>query len=206
MSKLKLIIWGVVVVFVVVKVVNWEEGIDYHYLKSHHDVREKGDGLNANNYIYSVPLDSMKAILNKCFEDSVSTFRGIHGIEWHGNTALLQCPNVGKSYVYKRNDGTWFDYKIGYILKLVPLADDSTMLIVRLSPSLLRVRNFGFFKLEWIGINRPEFMVVPSSTIEEYELLKYIGECLGEVEMPPVKYPKAVSVEDIKKNAVRLIS
>lgn len=41
--------------------------------------------------------------------------------------------------------------------------------------------------------------MVPSSTIEEYELLKYIGECLGEVEMPPVKYPKAVSVEDIKK-------
>ena len=36
---------------------------------------------------------------------------------------------------------------------------------------------------------------VPSCTIEEYEILKYIGNKLGQEGMPPIHYPKALTKE-----------
>lgn len=38
---------------------------------------------------------------------------------------------------------------------------------------------------------------VPSCTIEEYEILKYIGNKLGQEGMPPIHYPKALTKEEI---------
>ena len=38
---------------------------------------------------------------------------------------------------------------------------------------------------------------VPSCTIEEYEILKYIGNKLGQEGMPPIHYPKSLTKEEI---------
>lgn len=44
-----------------------------------------------------------------------------------------------------------------------------------------------------LGITVDRNKDVPSSTIEEYEILKYIGNKLGQKGMPPIHYPKALT-------------
>ena len=47
------------------------------------------------------------------------------------------------------------------------------------------------------GLLVSRLMEATSTTIEEYEILKYIGNKLGQEGMPPIHYPKALTKEEI---------
>lgn len=85
-----------------------------------------------------------------------------------------------------------------HAVKLIPISNDSTKVMVkninqRLHYGVLFWRDLTFSDNYRIGYTKTS-----SSTIEEYELLRYIGKRLNYINlMPFVKYPEGLSKEEI---------
>ena len=98
-----------------------------------------------------------------------------------------------KSYVLKNRKGHFLDAYAEYVLRIDSVALKKTRVSVLLHKNYVSIgRKLGLNPIS-LGIMVDRNKDVPSCTIEEYEILKYIGNKLGQEGMPPIHYPKGVN-------------
>ena len=182
------------------------------------DVRREGEVLNPTSYVYDFPEMEVRLVLDSCFALSTSQFPfdarekyqiGLKSLS-HISGELFQEPPILyfrkrdekifpvsmnlKSYVLKNR---FLDAYAEYVLRIDSVALKKTRVSVLLHKNYVSIgRKLGLNPIS-LGIMVDRNKDVPSCTIEEYEILKYIGNKLGQEGMPPIHYPKALTKEEI---------
>ena len=185
------------------------------------DVRREGEVLNPTSYVYDFPEMEVSLVLDSCFALSTSQFPfdarekyqiGLKSLS-HISGELFQEPPILyfrkrdekifpvsmnlKSYVLKNRKGHFLDAYAEYVLRIDSVALKKTRVSVLLHKNYVSIgRKLGLKPIS-LGIMVDRNKDVPSCTIEEYEILKYIGNKLGQEGMPPIHYPKALTKEEI---------
>ena len=185
------------------------------------DVRREGEVLNPTSYVYDFPEMEVRLVLDSCFALSTSQFPfdarekyqiGLKSLS-HISGELFQEPPILyfrkrdekifpvsmnlKSYVLKNRKGHFLDAYAEYVLRIDSVALKKTRVSVLLHKNYVSIgRKLGLNPIS-LGIMVDRNKDVPSCTIEEYEILKYIGNKLGQEGMPPIHYPKALTKEEI---------
>ena len=185
------------------------------------DVRQEGEMLNPTSYVYDFPEMEVRLVLDSCFALSTSQFPfdarekyqiGLKSLS-HISGELFQEPPILyfrkrdekifpvsmnlKSYVLKNRKGHFLDAYAEYVLRIDSVALKKTRVSVLLHKNYVSIgRKLGLNPIS-LGIMVDRNKDVPSCTIEEYEILKYIGNKLGQEGMPPIHYPKALTKEEI---------
>ena len=185
------------------------------------DVRREGEVLNPTSYVYDFPEMEVRLVLDSCFALSTSQFPfdarekyqiGLKSLS-HISGELFQEPPIlyfrkrdekifpvsmnFKSYVLKNRKGHFLDAYAEYLLRIDSFALKKTRLSVLMNKNKVSIgRKLGLNPIS-LGIMVDRNKDVPSCTIEEYEILKYIGNKLGQEGMPPIHYPKALTKEEI---------
>lgn len=185
------------------------------------DVRQEGDVSNPTSYEYDFPEMTVRRVLDSCFALGRSQFspgaREKYQIRLkslsHISGELLReeptlyfskkeeeiCPVLMplKSYVFKDRKGRFLEAYAEYVLRIDSIDLKKTRVSIFLHKNYVTIgRKIGLNPIS-LGITVDRNKNVPSSTIEEYEILKYIGNKLGQKGMPPIHYPRALTREDI---------
>ena len=160
------------------------------------DVRQEGEMLNPTSYVYDFPEMEVRRVLDSCF--------ALHGFQLppdvrkkyrEGLKSLVSFPL--RSYVFKNRKGEFLWAYSEYILRIDSIARNKTKIAVFSHEGNVTVgRKLGFNPVS-NGLLVSRLMEATSTTIEEYEILKYIGNKLGQKGMPPIHYPKALTREEI---------
>ena len=184
-------------------------------------MRREGEVLNPTSYVYDFPEMEVRLVLDSCFALSTSQFPfdarekyqiGLKSLS-HISGELFQEPPILyfrkrdekifpvsmnlKSYVLKNRKGHFLDAYAEYVLRIDSVALKKTRVSVLLHKNYVSIgRKLGLNPIS-LGIMVDRNKDVPSCTIEEYEILKYIGNKLGQEGMPPIHYPKALTKEEI---------
>ena len=185
------------------------------------DIRQEREILNPTSYVYDFSEMEVRRVLDSCFalsRSQLSTktsekYRGglkslkiLPGKEQVGDSSLrfsgiqdtlYPASSPPRSYVFRDRKGRFLWAYAEYILRICPLEPFKTKVEVLLHDSHVTVgRKLGFNPVSngvFVPRNKPVF----STTIEEYEILKYVGNKLGQKGMPPIYYPKALTKEEI---------
>lgn len=189
------------------------------------DVRQEGEILNPTSYVYDFPEMEVRRVLDSCF--ALHGFQlppDARKKYWEGlkSLVLLPCRDVLdslgeskscrflnhqdtlypvsfplRSYVFKNRKGEFLWAYSEYILRIDSIARNKTKIAVFSHEGNVTVgRKLGFNPVS-NGLLVSRLMEATSTTIEEYEILKYIGNKLGQKGMPPIHYPKALTREEI---------
>lgn len=167
--------------------------------------------VNPTSYVFPVPVsvvrDSLQRLITKSHPVNFKDFVWEKGRDGEGDFYLwpLVASGLG-SYIYrynKRKDSIntgreKYQYHT-FNVHLQAVSSDSTRVIVNIKNNTI---SYGvkFWTNVCFKNYVPKEKNVPSTTIEEYELLRYIGKKLGYLKgMPYVKYPKQLTREEILK-------
>jgi len=162
-------------------------------------------GANPTEFTFPVDIDSVKnCILSIEHERS---FKGLTIMEYDHMDSLILRDVVNRykySYVYKygstykRRDLPGVLQHYEFKIDLHPVSDGGTKVIVNsIHHSIVSGVKF------WLNLTFNDRYIaktkdVESTTIEEYELLRYIGKLLGYIDsMPHVVYPSSLSKHEI---------
>lgn len=183
------------------------------------DIRREGEEvLNPTSYVYDFPRPAVKRVLDSCFVLSRYEFPPDARERYRENLkSLVVVPKVGdtssqfsnnqdtlypvsfpqRSYVFKNRKGQFLWAYSQYILRVDSLGKDKTKIEIFLHDNDVTIgRKLGFNPVS-NGLLVPRCIKSTSTTIEEYEILKYVGNKLGQKGMPPIHYPKAMTREEI---------
>lgn len=162
-------------------------------------------GTNPTEFTFPLPVDSVRSCIQSIRHER--SFKGLAMMEYDDKDSLILRDVVSRykfSYVYKygsvykwRNmPGVLQHYE--FKIDLQPVSQGETKVIVN---SIHHTINSGVkFWLNLTFNNRyfAKSRDVESTTIEEYELLRYIGKLLGCIDqMPYVEYPSSLSKHEI---------
>lgn len=177
--------------------------VPYKYEREDYQVLEL-DKLNPTSYIFHIPMDSLFYLL-----DSRDGKTGIHyplatlGYTYgtrnqcflNKKKCYLELPGIRMPSLIYRNRFNGLKSYFVCRLQCDSLAPNRTRVSVQcLYLGVLRGYNYYFWsrrKLPWI-------LSPPSSTIEEYQLLRLIGKLVEEHDMPPVCYPKKLPAKELE--------
>lgn len=157
---------------------------------------------NPTSYVFHISIDSIFSVLDwRKYRDNKSDY-----------------PLKRLGYDYKRN--SWgsikgYIYLTGAIFPSALYRNESegleqyyqcNLACDSLSPDKTRITVVPVFSSILKGVNYyvwhrgglPWISSVPASTIEEYRILHLIGNMVGEKGMPPIRYPKELTPEEIK--------
>lgn len=183
------------------------------------DIRREGEEvLNPTSYVYDFPRPVVKRVLDSCFVLSRYELPSDARERYRENLkSLVVVPKVGgassqfsnnqdtlypasfpqRSYVFKNRKGQFLWAYSQYILRVDSLGKDKTKIEVFLHHNDVTIgRKLGFNPVS-NGLLVSRCIKSTSTTIEEYEILKYVGNKLGQKGMPPIHYPKAMTKEEI---------
>lgn len=162
-------------------------------------------GTNPTEFIFPVPVDSVRNCILSIRHKR--HFKGLTIMEYDNRDSLVLRDVVSKdkySYVYKYDCAykrrTSPSPPQHYELKidLIPISTEETKVIVKnIHHHIISGVKF------WLNLTFNERYIaktreVESTTIEEYELLRYIGKLLGYIDsMPYVEYPSSLSKHEI---------
>ena len=183
------------------------------------DIRREGEEvLNPTSYVYDFPRPVVKRVLDSCFvlsryelpPDARERYReklkslqvlpkgdGIPSRFSGNQDTLYPVSFPQRSYVFRNRKGQFLWAYSQYILRVDSLGKDKTKIEVFLHDNDVTVgRKLGFNPVS-NGLLVSRCIKSTSTTIEEYEILKYVGNKLGQKGMPPIHYPKAMTKEEI---------
>lgn len=162
-------------------------------------------GTNPTEFIFPVPVDSVRNCILSIKQER--HFKGLTIMEYDNRDSLVLRDVVSKgkySYVYKYDCAykrrTSPSPPQHYELKvdLIPISTEETKVIVKnIHHHIISGVKF------WLNLTFNERYIaktreVESTTIEEYELLRYIGKLLGYIDtMPYVEYPSSLSKHEV---------
>ena len=160
-------------------------------------------GNNPTEYVFPYPIDSVDKVIKNLHWEDFKTFmysenRSIPERKYYYYKSLAP---LG-SYVFRYKGvntkynpvGHYYDQTI----ELSSASEDSTKVVVKNWDQIriAGVKYWGSLKFERNYL--PKEVPAESTTIEEYELLRYIGKKLGYIDqMPYVQYPPELSKEDV---------
>lgn len=184
-------------------------------------ISREGEILNPTSYTFDFPEMQVRRVLDSCFALVTSRFAPVAKEKYKSKLKSLvhksgklyrEAPDLYfsrkeekifpvsmplKSYVYKNRKGQFLEAHAEYILKIDSIDLKKTSISILLHENYVNIgRKLGLNPIS-LGITVNRNMDVPSTTIEEYEILKYIGNRLGQKGMPPIHYPKALTKEEI---------
>jgi hypothetical protein len=168
---------------------------------------------NPTDYFFNISIDSMKKTVEKIFEKQ--QYCG-YRLRNYAHYDSLYIPNLEKNkkdfvlristYDYIKCKSKVYYSRYGnprlYTVKYYFIHLEETGLGVKvyvhaIDPKLrvgwhwgagMGILNYGI---------KPRFISVPSTTVEEYEILLMIGNTLGVQNMPPLKIPEKIVVSSI---------
>ena len=161
----------------------------------------KFHGNNPTEYVFPYPIDSVeKVIKNLCWRD-FKTFmelenRSIPERKYYYYSPLAPTGSYVFRYKKAKYNPVWHSYD--QTIELSSASEDSTKVVVKNKNQsrIAGVKYWGSLKFERNYL--PKEVHAESTTIEEYEILRYIGKNLGYIDqMPYVQYPPELSKEDI---------
>lgn len=159
---------------------------------------------NPTSYIFPVSIDSLKNIIF-----TIQNFKGfqynkyLYQTDTANNIYILHTVTSNlKSYIYRYNNkniqkkkAVAQDFK--YKVSLERLSENKTIVSVSTIDHSICCGIKYWMNLKY-STGYPKIMSVESTTIEEYEFLRYIGKLLGYIDtMPYVQYPQDLSQKDI---------
>jgi hypothetical protein len=95
----------------------------------------------------------------------------------------------GKSKIYMKKNGSFFDYWVSFYLHLEKTDDNHTKISIKtIEPKIITGKEL--LPSPPHMVRKDKTMQVESSTIEEYEILLEIGRVMGEKNMPALSLPE----------------
>ena len=164
------------------------------------DVREPYEAMNPTEYVFDFPIQTVRGMIDSCFDLSVSErFKDIYVRKLRSDLFKLIHAEEFQSYVFRDKKGNYLPMIVYPVLMIDSLGENQTMIQVK-SKSHTQVagKRFVFFNPERFSMWAMCYKREKSSTIEEYEILRYLGKRLGQMNMPPIHYPKAMTLEEVK--------
>ncbi|MBQ7773160.1 MAG: hypothetical protein IJ383_03715 [Bacteroidales bacterium] len=160
-------------------------------------------GTNPTEYTFPAPIDSVR----KCilYIGHYGKFKGLRMMDYDGDSLILRDivpPKFSYVYTYRSknkrkyvpNPRQHYEFKID----LVAVSQGETKVIVNTIKHTIvsGVKFWGSLTFDDRYVAKSKD--VESTTIEEYELLRYIGKLLGHIDsMPYVNYPSSLSRHEI---------
>jgi hypothetical protein len=160
-------------------------------------------GTNPTEYVFPFPIDSIKRIIDNMEYTNFKSFVELKYKSVPDSNYYYYRPISSScgSYVFRhnginKNEPVRQHYEQS--VELYPMSENSTKVIVN---NVVQMRKKGVkfwcsFKFDKKYVSKQ--VPAESTTIEEYELLRYIGKKLGYIDqMPYVQYPLELSKEDV---------
>lgn len=105
-----------------------------------------------------------------------------------------------RSYVYRqKKTDERLSVSFRFEVKVDSLDSRSTRVDIILKSASIYAGDYFGFNPHSMDMKIPRFREVGSTTIEEYEILKIIGLYMGQEGMPPVRYPAALSPNEVRE-------
>lgn len=187
------------------------------------DVRKDGEAVNLTSYEFDFPKKDLMGVLDSSFNDNlrknptlsfgrypaervrgyVLRYLGANqdkGLELSRLVYSFSSTNAN-SYVYrKKNSGCFLVSNFTFSLRITSLDSTRTKVDVIYKKSSSFAGDYLAFNPRLMNFKVPRILDLGSTTIEEYEILRYIGKMLGQNNMPPIHYPEAVTLLDVLEN------
>ena len=187
------------------------------------DVRKDREAMNPTSYVFNSAKKDVMGVLDSSFNEGFrknSTFRSNRypvervrgyilrylganrdqGLELSRQVFSFVNTN-SNSYVYrKKKDRHFLVSNFTFDLKIISLDSMQTRVDVVYKKSWSSAGYYLAFNPRLMNFKVPRVLDLGSTTIEEYEILRYIGKMLGQKDMPPVRYPEAVTLLDVRAN------
>ena len=161
------------------------------------------NGTNPTEYVFPFPIDSIKRTMANMEYTNFKSFVELKYKSVPDSNYYYYRPISAScgSYVFRhngvnKNEPVRQHYEQS--VELYPMSENSTKVIVN---NVVQMRKKGVkfwlsFKFDKKYVSKQ--VPAESTTIEEYELLRYIGKKLGYIDqMPYVQYPPELSKEDV---------
>ena len=161
------------------------------------------NGTNPTEYVFPFPIDSIKRTMANMEYTNFKSFVELKYKSVPDSNYYYYLPISSScgSYVFRhngvnKNEPVRQHYEQS--VELYPMSENSTKVIVN---NVVQMRKKGVkfwlsFKFDKKYVSKR--VPAESTTIEEYELLRYIGKRLGYIDqMPYVQYPPELSKQDI---------
>ncbi len=160
-------------------------------------------GTNPIEYVFPFPIDSIKRIIDNMEYTNFKSFVELKYKSVPDSNYYYYYPVSSRcgSYIFRYegvNKKKPVKQYYEQTIKLYPVSEDSTRIVVN---NVIHKRRNGVkfwlnFKFDEKYVSKQ--VLAESTTIEEYELLRYIGKRLGYIDqMPYVQYPPELSKQDI---------
>ena len=161
------------------------------------------NGTNPTEYVFPFPIDSIKRIIDNMEYTNFKSFVELKYKSVPDSNYYYYYPVSSRcgSYIFRYegvNKKKPVKQYYEQTIKLYPVSEDSTRIVVN---NVIHKRRNGVkfwlnFKFDEKYVSKQ--VLAESTTIEEYELLRYIGKRLGYIDqMPYVQYPPELSKQDI---------
>lgn len=162
---------------------------------------------NSTEYIFNYNLDDTKSAIQSClgknqfygldlgYKDNVmlsnifevDSFKNDFVIEIFSGSSFL------KSKIYYKTTGEPYEYFASFHLHLTRVSNDKTKVNVKVyNPEIIGTALLPMPP----NFNRGFIINVPPSTVEEYEILLRIGRELNLNDMPQIKIPKRIVINE----------
>lgn len=198
---LKVLKWLVIILGGIILIILLLAGPFFVCDGKYEDIRETGEALNPVSYCYDVPIQQLREIIDSCkytkvrMKDLDIDKRGKDTIGFFYGINLSN----KLSYVYKNTNSEWLEKYTFYIMTLDSLTPNLTQIRTIESYNSIVAGYYWSWNPHTTDFKRIRYLEVPSNTIEEYEILRFIGKKAGQKGMPPIRYPKAITWEELQK-------
>lgn len=167
--------------------------------------------------IYDLPEENPTYYIINYSKKQVVDFILINKVKFKGyNTSLLHKANeidtiifdyngsgFKGSYIYRHPKGYGKRYYYKPIVEVSALSDTTSLINVTMKdPELYVGLVVMFYPIFYDHLLR-KYEITHPTTIEEYEIIRYIGRSLGEKGMPKVKYPPQLTKWEIKTSLIQ---
>lgn len=185
------------------------------------DIREKGEAVNLTSYVFDYSRKRVMEVLDSSFSPELrhhppgkmgrypaERVRG-YALCYLGakNDKGLELSRFGSyfinptSYVYReKKTGQFLPSSFLFRLEVVSLDSARTRVDVMYKKSSSRAGYYFAYDPHLMNFQVPRYLDLGSTTIEEYEILRYVGKMLGQKGMPPIHYPKSVTILELRRN------
>ena len=178
----------------------------------YYDVREPGEAVNPTSYDFDFSRSEVMTALDSCFtykdygrgKGARQQIKGLRISYSHGKIQLGTSrgpDDFYRSYVYrKKKTNEKLSLSYDFLLEVDSLTPRKTRVNLISKSHSVYAGDYFLFNPRSMDFRIPRFLQLGSTTIEEYEVLLILGKILGQKGMPPVRYPRAIKFEDVRKN------
>ena len=160
-------------------------------------------GTNPTEYTFPVPIDSIRECILHI--GHYGKFKGLRMMDYDGDSLILRDIVPAKySYVYayrnknRRESAPNPRQHYELAIDLISVSPEETKVRINTIGHTIVSGVKYWTSLTFDGRYVAKLRDVESTTIEEYELLRYIGKQLGHIDsMPYVNYPSSLSKQEI---------